>query len=280
MQNTNLGNLGWNWRLGLVALLGLAIVPLAHCQQGNTVYTTIGTNVVTTGVLTQKPRQIGQSFHLLQVSAATVGVGTCGVGLLGWLGNIQLEGSFDNSTWLPIGASINQLDVNTQKYITASGSFPYLRVNYSAGNVTDCKLNIYYSGNITGSLTSNTIPAVNDNFQYVSVTGQGFGALTAAQTGIACSPNTRMAIYGLSVINGANVRASALAKVYVYNTTTMVADYNIFLYGLAPGGVLSLSNGPRPIFLQSSASATDSYDLVFDQGAADELNIIAIGRCE
>lgn len=267
-----------NWRKWLVAW---ALLPIAVVAQGsNTVYTTIGTNVVTTGVLAQKPRQIGQSFHLLQVSAATVSVGSCTTGVSGWVGNIQLEGSFDNSVWLVIGSSINQIDVNTQKYITASGSFPYLRVNYTAGNTANCKVSIYYSGNITGSLTSNTVSAVNDGFQYVSASGNGFGALTAAQTGISCGANTRMAIYGIAITNGSAARATTTARVYVVNTTTNVAIYNIFLFGLGPGQVLSLSNGPRPIYLQTTPSVTDSHDLVFDQAAGDGLNIIAIGRCE
>lgn len=267
-----------NWRKFLVSWAFCPILLLG--QSSNTVYTTIGTNVVTTGVLAQKPRQIGQSFHLLQVSAATVSVGSCTTGVSGWNGNIQLEGSFDNSTWLSIGASINQIDVNTQKYITASGSFPYLRVNYTAGNTANCKVNVYYSGNITGSLTSNTIPAVNDGFQYVSVSGNGFGALTAAQTGISCQANTRMALYSIAITNGKATAATTTAKVYIVNTTTSVALYNIFLFGLGAGQVLSLSNGPRPIFLQTTPSTTEAYDLVFDQAAGDGLNIVAVGRCE
>jgi len=267
-----------NWRKFLVSWAFCPILLLG--QSSNTVYTTIGTNVVTTGVLAQKPRQIGQSFHLLQVSAATVSVGSCTTGLSGWNGNIQLEGSFDNSTWLTIGASINQIDVNTQKYVTASGSFPYLRVNYTAGNIANCKVSIYYSGNVTGSLTTNTVSAVNDGFQYGSVSGNGFGALTAVGAGISCGPNTRMAIYGIAITNGSAARATTTARVYVVNTTTSVAIYSIFLFGLGPGQVLSLSNGPRPIYLQTTPSTTDSHDLVFDQAAGDGLNIVAVGRCE
>lgn len=271
-------NIVKNWRkwLGVFALM-----PIGACaQSSNTVYTTIGTNVVNTGVLAQTPRQIGQSFHLLEVAAATVSPGSCTTGVAGWNGNIQLEGSFDNSNWLSIGANVNQVNVNTQKYVTASGSFPYLRVNYKSGNTANCKVSIFYSGNITGSLTSNSIPAVNDGFQYVSVSGNGFGALTAAGTGITCGANTRMALYSIAITNGKATAATTTAKVYIVNTTTSVALYNIFLFGLGAGQVLSLSNGPRPIFLQTTPSATDSYDLVFDQAAGDGLNIIAVGRCE
>jgi hypothetical protein len=264
-----------NWRKWLVAW---AFLPAALAQQSNTVYTTIGTDVITLGVLAQKPRQIGQSFHLLTVAAANVS--GCTTGVNGWVGEIQLEGSFNNSIWLPLGNGISQLDVNTQKYATASGSFPYLRVNYISGNVAACKLNIWYSGNITGSLTTNSISAVNDGFQYGSVSGAGFGALTAAGTGITCSPNTRMAIYSLSVINAAATAASVAARLYVVDTTTSLAAYTIFLRGLGAGQVLSLANGPRPIYLQASGISGNSFDLVFDQGGTDGLNITAVARCE
>lgn len=266
-----------NWRKWVVAW---AFCLLTFGQGSNTVYTTIASNLVTTGVIAQQPRQIGQSFHLLTVAASTVSVGSCTTGLSGWVGNIQLEGSFNNSDWLPIGPAVNQIDVNTQKYVTASGSFPYLRVNYKSGNTANCKVSIFYSGNVTGSLATNTVSAVNDGFQYVSVTGNGFGALTAAGTGITCSANTRMALYSIAITNGKATAATTTAKVYIKNTTTNVAIYNIFLFGLGPGQVLSMSNGPRPIFLQATASPTDSFDLVFDQAAGDGLNIMAVGRCE
>lgn len=270
----------WNWRLVLLALLVVLAAPVAHCQQSNTVYTTIGTNVVTTGILAQKPRQIGQSFHLLQVSAATVGVGTCGVGASGWIGDVHMEGSFDNTNWLTIGGTVYNLDVNTQKYITASGSFPYLRINYAYGNTTNCKISIYYSGNVTGSLSTNTIPAVNDGFVYFH--GLIIGPDTVAPMNMSCDPGTRLAVYSLYLMNVQGATSTITDYIYAYNSAAPGTPFwQMNIGGLITGTPLVLPNGPRPYVLQSTPNSTiTTSTLQANIAAASRYVFTGVGRCE
>lgn len=253
----------------------LAWSTLTFGQGSQTVFTGIATASVTTGVFSTKPRNIGQSFHLVQVKVSNIAACTT------WLGEIRLEGSFDNSNWQKIGSSLSTIPLNETRFTSASGSFPYLRVNYVSGNTAACSVTVAYSGNVTGSPITNTISPINDQFLFGSVSGNGFGVLTNAGTGIGCAvAGSRLVLYGLWVTNGVATALTTTARIKVINSTTLVSEYNIFLFGLGAGRVLPMDNGPRPIYISSAVPSGQGIDLVFDQAAGDGINVVAVARCE
>lgn len=267
-----------NWRRWLMAWA--FSYALAFGQGSDTVYTAIASNTTTTGVQTQKPRQIGQSFHLLQVIADNVSASTC-TGAGGWYGNIRLEGSFDNSYWQQIGQAITHIaTVQIPNYITASGSFPYLRVNYQFGNTTNCKVTINYSGNTVGSLTSNTIPAVNDGYVYFY--GLIIGPDTVGAMNMACDVGSRLTIYALQVMNAQGATSTPGDYIYVINSGSPGTPlWQYFIGGLANGTSISLPNGPRPYFMQATAnSSTTNSALLYNVAAASRYVFSGVGRCE
>ena len=264
----------FNWRKWIV---GLALAGACWGQQGNTVYTQIATSSVTTGVQTTKPRSIGQSFHLLGVTAKNIG-GGCDAALNQWRGVVRLQGSFDNSNWQNIGTAIYSLLVDTPQYVTAAGSFPYLRVNYISGNTATCALNIGYSGNITGSLSSNTISPINDGFTYFSTSTEATGAVTGLAISGTCPIGTRYTLYSLSVTNAKAVASSTTAILRFSQDSGATTFYSFPLVGLGPGASFTVANGQRPIY--QSAIATGVVDFLLNQAAADGFNIIGVFRCE
>lgn len=264
----------FNWRKWIVAG---AFVAAASAQQSATVYTQIATSSVTTGVQATKPRSIGQSFHLLGITAKNIG-GGCDAALNQWRGVVRLQGSFDNSNWQNIGTAIYSLLVDSPQYVTAAGSFPYLRVNYISGNTAVCALNIGYSGNITGSLSNNTITPINDGFTYFSTSSAATGAVTGLAISSTCPIGTRYTLYSLSVMNAKAVASSSTATLRFSQDAGATTFYSFPLEGLAAGASYTVGSGQRPIY--QSAVATGIVDFLLNQAAADGFNITGVFRCE
>lgn len=273
----------WNWRLVLLALLVVLAAPVAHCQQSNTVYTTIGEGVTSASSLAI-PRQIGQSFHLLSVTAYdSGGLSNCSTTPNNWKGTVQLEGSFNNSFWTPITRPVSVLNADQTKYVTGAGSFPYLRVTktWAVGVPAACVLRIYYSGNTTGSLTTNTLTAINDDFAYSTVNTIGVGATSYTSFGASCLAGTRFTLYSISVLNGTAAALSANAKVSIrLNQFPNTTVYDFYVPKLAAGNSIVVNNGPRPLFTLSVEDSPYPYTFTYTQDAADGMAITAVSRCE
>mgnify|MGYP000331643810 CR=1 FL=1 len=269
-----------NQLIRLVVLVGLVgLGETGYGQQQDTVYQTVILNTKTVGV-TSITRNIGQTFHLVTM----IGTSGCTQGVSGLF---SLEGSFNNSSWTAIRvAALQPSNTFNSPFwssftFTGQGAYPYLRFNLNSINSIggeDCRIDVYYSGNVTGSTVSSSFPVNQETFIYA----YGFAVNTdnpRLQIGT-CPANTNTAFYGgvLRNVGGTAIAGSVSLQglqssgpsVYssMYEVVNMQANENIVLpQGPRPYGVSSVltTTIARPIFIAVPAVGAFNlyYNLVF-----------------
>lgn len=256
--------------LGMLVLLGLT--STANCQQQQTVYQSVGTGISATGVVGANLQNIGQSFHLVSVFARNAPAQTCPA----LSGTLALQGSFDNSQWLNV--RVQQFSGTSGVFggaFAAQGAYPLLRVNALSGLDSQCVLDVGYSGNVTGSQITSSIPVRGDNFASVSgrITGSG-----STITGPVCAANMFAMFYGGYFTN---VGAAILTNAAGLQATTngVSTGLVVSLEKLAVGASLVLPQGPRP-YVIGLPNATQTIGYQINAAAGDVIVYNLLFRCE
>lgn len=260
-------------------------------QQQNTIYKVLGTNVVTTGVVSTIPN-IGQGFHQLSVTPKNITANSCD-GSGGWGGNVVLQGSYTGSDWVTIGFPIVKYSIidpapaNRSMVITGQGPYSYLRVNYISGSTSTCGLNFAYSANIFGSAATNTISAVNEGF----ITTNYTAGMTASADSNIISPTTcyaingvsRLVIYDFLIINLDTAAMGDVKVEFRLNgaNSPLTSLYTKSFNGLPAGKEIHWGNSPRPAWISMvMVSSGDAIDLRYTKPAGSKVNIFFTYRCE
>jgi hypothetical protein len=140
----------------IVLLIACSMVSWG--QQSNTVYQTLFSDI--SGVpaqptITNPVTNIGQTNHQVSVQFKNVPGHVCAdptpVG--------EFQYSYDKITWIPFGSPIAKnptlLGVTFNDYLWFGvGAFPYVRFKLTAWVAVDCAATAYYSGTVTGSVTT------------------------------------------------------------------------------------------------------------------------------
>lgn len=173
---------------------------IVDAQGGQTVYSTIFTNRTTLGV-SSNISNIGQSTHFLFVTFTTIPTHGCNI-----LGPdklyIAIEGSYDNVAFSNIGSAITSSNSNTQGLLVgttqAFGAYPFIRVNYLAGDTTNCSINAFYSGAVPTAAYPGAVTSVSSNY----LTSSSY-ITTATTTSLTpCAPTqvpNNFTLYGMSI---------------------------------------------------------------------------------
>ncbi len=254
----------------------LAVVTPSHAQGGNSVYQLMLNGVTTLGA-SVPVRNIGQQYSLLAVKASEIATTSCAT--FGWSGVIQLEASYDNTTYFAIGSPITFISNGQTITTSAPGAFSYIRVDYLNGTVSTCKLTAYYSGTVTGTpIGSSPYSAFSEQFIY-----QPFVQNVMAPTVIASCTIGRVVVYALTLSNVVN---SANTVTFAINNTTAPRIATTFSTDvqLAPYATYTLPNGPRPYMKDSGIAlysiATDAETLTLALTAATNVTGTTVFRCE
>jgi hypothetical protein len=217
-------------------------------------------------------QNIGQSFHLVSIYAKNAPAQTCPA----ISGTLALQSSFDNSQWLNL--RVLKIEAATGIFsstFAAQGAFPFLRVNVLGNLDSQCVWDIAYSGNVTGSTITNSIPARLDNFSTIS--GKLTGAGTS-QLGPVCAANMYAMFYGGQFTNVGAAILTATAG--LEGTTNGVATgLAIRLEKLAVGASLVLPMGPRP-YVVGLPNATQTTGYALTAAAGDVITYNLVFRCE
>lgn len=155
-----------------------------HAQSRDNVFQVALKNV--TVLTTSAPlRNNGQSQHFIQAQMVNAG-GVCGVTNTGIA--LSLQASYDNSVWFNLGNGLVLLRGGVGVSV-ASGTFPYIRVNY-AQTYVNCMLTVWY----TGAITPN--PDVLASWAYYPFIASGTGPLTGGLIASSLA-NRTIVLYGL-----------------------------------------------------------------------------------
>ena len=143
---------------------------------------------------------IGQPYHILTMSVADAPSKTCsawGAGGLG--GRVELEGSFDNITYIRIGQPVSTLLKGTPSLVWGYGAFPYLKVNYIDGDTTNCTLTVTYSGSLYGTKITPVYDSnVKNGFVSTTFLSTGAGDITVGPCG---NYTKNVSVYGFYINN-------------------------------------------------------------------------------
>lgn len=260
-------------KLLLLLLLSLPVMA----QRSDTVFKVVFDRTTTLGPSTPITNN-GQSYHLVTYSVASTPAHTCSIF---WTnGQIQLEGSFDNTTYVRIGQPVTSLQEGFPAQSWAWGAYPYIRINYIAGDTTNCALTANYSGSLTGSKTSAFFDStVKTGLFPLQFTTSG-GGNTVVGT---CPSLSRYAgIYGYT-INNTTAGTLTGVKIQIIDTsgTGSVIDY-VNLGSMATLATVVERPGDVPIVGANQAlanAATLPVGFVVT-GSAGGLTGTILGRCE
>lgn len=129
--------------LMLVTVVGLMGQINLRAQQSNSVYGTLLTN---SGVATSaNVLNVGQVSHLVAVHYSNAPAQTC----VAPTPTATLEYSFNNSTFIPFGQTININDSQIDQTYVGNGLYPYVRFKLTAIN-SNCLATAYYTGTLSG----------------------------------------------------------------------------------------------------------------------------------
>lgn len=191
-------------------VLGLLIAVGGFAQQQNSVYKTLFTNV-TAATTSSNVLNIGQVGHQVLIIYTEVSTGTCAVSQ----GVATLEGSYDNTTFIPFGQGAPSGDIaGLQQLFIGNGLYPYVRVHLISLK-NGCKATGYY----TGSLQSTPLINVCNNSQGEELTTGG-NVIVIANS----STTTSIKVCGF-LLNSTSTTAS-----------TVTLYQSPYVNGDAPGG--------------------------------------------
>ncbi len=255
-------------------LIGLIVAGACF---GQSTFQQLFLNKSTTGV-SAVVRNTGQQYHRLDIFATTGNL-CAGTG-----GQVFLEGSADNVSFIPIGAPVEQLNsysnaTGSSAYhfegsTSASGSYAYVRVNILKA-FDGCPLTVNYTGTINGTLVgSQPFTAAGDTFTTV-IFNQN---VQAAQDIYHCSTTgAALQVYAvaLSATGGANT-----ATLSMLLDATPVWSFNIGLTATNPNWIQP--HGSRPYFTVPTIAPTSTarYTLMLALSAATRVDYNIGLRCE
>ncbi len=249
----------------------LLLATMMYGQRSDTIYFPAFTNAVATG--TSTVTNIGQSYHLLTVTATNAPAHVCAV--WGANGRIELQGSYDNLTWVRIGQPINALVTNYSILTWGYGAFPYVRVNYISGDTVNCAITVTYTGSLYGTKVTPVFDStVKNGFAPSSFTTVGAGDLTV----FTCGNFTKnVSVYQYNVNNttagtltgnvikivdstATNIDTLLLGSIPTLGSRDMHSDA-IPLIGSNQGAPAFLATPPVSVVVASSAAGLTGYIL-------------------
>lgn len=149
-----------------IILLSILAIGSLMGQGQNTIYQTLFTNNVTKPkvVNISPPSSIGQGGHQVMVIFTSKPSYTCSAPNP----TMKLEGSYDNSSWVPFGSGPINGVAGQIRYIQAQGLYPYTRFTLFDFDNVNCYASAYYSGStlqspittLTANGTSNLVTPI------------------------------------------------------------------------------------------------------------------------
>lgn len=195
--------------LGLLIAVGSfgQITAFAQ-QQQNSVYKTLFTNVVA-ATTSSNVLNIGQVGHQVLVIYTEVSSGTCTTSQ----GVVTLEGSYDNTTFIPFGQGAPSGDSTgiKQLYI-GNGLYPYVRVHLISLK-SGCKATGYYTGSLQSTPLVTTCNSSDGGGLYTSTSGDNVVIVNSSAT-------TSIKICGILI----NTNSTTNATVQLFQTPYVNGD--------------------------------------------------------
>lgn len=242
-----------------LATLTLLVYPFkVSSQQGNTVFAKIISAAIVddTEVLVSSKYMRGQPYHMVTAIFSSRPTRTCTsvINPVAFtIPVLTITGSYDNISYVNITLYTRPISPGSQSPSTsnmyrmvssASGAFPYLKVDVGNWNTVDCQVDVYYAGTIQSldikkyadfGTTTDTVRTFN-----VSISGATTTTITAGPT------NGRVVVYAYMLTNSAtnNITFQDL------RTDTSTVILGVFS-NTAAGAVLSSPNTNFPLFTTS-----------------------------
>jgi hypothetical protein len=178
--------------LRLFLLLTVGAIA-AHAQNFDLAFV----NAVTAPAFSQPMRGAAvNQFHQLTVIVHDITSGSC---TGGWSGVIVIEASQDNTNYAQLGLAITAVTTSAPVFISAAGTFQYIRIAYLSGSTSTCALTAWYSGSPTGyptsSSSSGAIPVYIIGNSTIS---SGQQAVTALPVALASQISKQACVHALS----------------------------------------------------------------------------------
>jgi hypothetical protein len=168
--------------MGSKLIIGLLLTVSCFGQQGNTVFVPMAINLTDSPATYLVPSQymIGQSGHEAAMSLSDVVGQTCDTTTE--LGTIQIQGSFDNTSWfgLTLIATTNSLG---SALASTQGVFPYIRIVVTNAVPAQCAYTVYYGGTPGVLASTSSTFTYNNNVARSSISASTTGSATSVVLG-------------------------------------------------------------------------------------------------
>lgn len=225
-------------------------------------------NGVTVATASTFMRNVGQAQHGIFVSATSCSTVP---------GQIvaAVQGSYDNSTYFNIGPSVvvmKQASANSATGLgTASGAYPYIRVNYAVTSSSACTVSIWYTGAVNPS------GVINGSYYYVITSLAPTGAVSATPFGPAVSlAGSKFVVYGLVAMNITGGSNGVTIQDYSNGAACTGSTTTSFQFQIASGEKFALPTSQATPYL---ATATGSGLCLATTGTGTT-QVTLIGRYE
>lgn len=241
----------------LILIIAFLVVTAGHAQQGNTVFAKIVTDNVSGNVNQTVPSKymVGQPYHVVTAIFSNRTGQTCSNAISVASFNIPIVSilaSYDDVVYSDITnytrvITPTQTAPTTNAYrmmSSAAGAFPFIRVNVANWDQVHCKVNVFYSGSISGLDIKSyaNFNSVTDSLQSATISFN----TTGVHVLVSASTTGRIVVYGLVLYNQT---AQNLELEDLRNDATVVPLMN--LTGFATGGLLNIPNTNFPMFITS-----------------------------
>lgn len=226
---------------------------VSYAQGSQTIYQNVFTDqtaLATSSLLTN----IGQSNHILFAAFSARPGKTCNIQTHGTANLfLALEGSFDNVHWTNVGSPITTTVIAGLvkiAQINGYGAYPYLRVDYTVGDTTNCSLTANYTGTVPSATVGSFQQGLSTSYFSTWAIVQG---TTAVDITNATTVGGRMVIYGLDIqCEGAETTLQLLEADGLNNVLNNIYPF----YGLLAGQHITWSNSYVPYYV---GLVTDSH---------------------
>lgn len=226
----------------------------SNAQQGNTVFAQIVTDNVSGNVVQTVPSKymVGQPYHVVTAIFSNRTGQTCSNAIATATFNIPIVSilaSYDGSIFSEITNYTRVITpaqtvpaTNSYRMMSsAAGAFPYIRVNVANWDAVHCKVNVFYSGSISGLDIKSyaNYNSVTDSLQSspISISASGSNVIVSA------TASGRIVVYGLVLYNQTSQNI-ILQDLRSDSSTTNL----LMLTGFPTGGELVLPNTNFPMF--------------------------------
>lgn len=255
----------------LVSLVGLGDSVLA--QRTDTIYQTIRTNADSSfnnSFVTV--RNIGQNLHTIAISFSNNGGNTCRTS--SGNGGAQVKVSWDGFFFFdPLHGVENNIPYAYDTFgayaasFSFKGAFPFVMLTTLNGDDTNCRMNMWYSGNISGNLSDpSTFNSTQDSTSIIA--GYYGNAVIGNNTLIAAhaTNDCRFVVYEMIVSN----QTAGQTLLFTAGATPWLN-----LYNLQAGQTFVLPNSGRAHFTMPS-----NQNLVMNASAGTGVTVSLRGACE